>query len=133
MNNERGSLDVINVRDIYDLKNQLNLLFGNHVIDDENIMLESIQNSHYHYPLSLSNINDIVMLSVNVCSLMSKFNSVSDYINNLFSNNVNVKVIALQEIWNVPYPELVSIKGFNLVTNQRKSGGGVLLSILKTM
>ncbi len=46
---------------------------------------------------------------------------VSDYM----SKNTNVKAIALQEIWTVPYPELVHIDGFTFISKTRKSGRGV--------
>jgi hypothetical protein len=41
------------------------------------------------------------------------------------SKNTNVKAIALQEIWTVPYPELVHIDGFTFISKTRKSGRGV--------
>jgi hypothetical protein len=36
----------------------------------------------------------------------------------------NIKAIALQETWNVPYPELVHIDGFNFISKSRKNGRG---------
>jgi hypothetical protein len=30
----------------------------------------------------------------------------------------------MQEIWQIPYPELMQINGFRLITNQRGSRGG---------
>ena len=67
------------------------------------------------------------MLSLNICSLMSKHQNLLSFINELTNKNINITVIALQEVWNVPYPELVTIPGFNLVFKQRKhtTGGGV--------
>jgi hypothetical protein len=43
---------------------------------------------------------------------MSKHYELSSYISELLKNNVNVKIIAIQEVWNVPYPDLLKIKKF---------------------
>ena len=58
---------------------------------------------------------------------MSKFSDLSDFILQSLNNNVNIKVIALQEIWSMPYPELVTIPNFQFVYKSRTSarGGGV--------
>jgi hypothetical protein len=45
-------------------------------------------------------------------------------INNLVTNGSNITAIALQEVWAVPYPELVKIEGFTLVTKIRNKGRG---------
>jgi hypothetical protein len=62
---------------------------------------------------------------------MSKHYSLSSYINEIIKKQVNVQVIAIQEIWDIPYPELISIKNFKLIQNPRTKmrggGGGILL------
>jgi hypothetical protein len=45
-------------------------------------------------------------------------------ITNLVTNGSNITAIALQEVWAVPYPELVKIEGFTLVTKIRNKGRG---------
>jgi hypothetical protein len=132
INNAGCSLDELNALNLYDLKQPLELLFGND--DDENVLTDSIKNSLFYNSddfISLNDHNNVVMLSINVCSLMSKYASLAKYINTLLKEKVNVKIIAIQETWNVPYPELVNIKNFNLVSNQRKNsrGGGVAFYI----
>jgi hypothetical protein len=42
----------------------------------------------------------------------------------MLDKKINVKVIALQEIWAVSYPELIQIPGFSLVTKCRSNGRG---------
>ena len=66
-------------------------------------------------------------MSINICSLMSKHDNLVQIVNNIISNNVNLKIIALQEIWQVPHPDLVKIPGFNLFMKTRSltTGGGV--------
>ena len=58
---------------------------------------------------------------------MSKFSDLSDFIQQSLKNNVNIKVIALQEIWKVPYPELVTMPNFQCLYKSRTNarGGGV--------
>ena len=58
---------------------------------------------------------------------MSKFDELSSLIIQLSTSNVNIKIIALQEIWNIPYPELVNIPNFKFVHKVRNvsKGGGV--------
>ena len=45
----------------------------------------------------------------------------------LVKNCVNVAIIAVQEIWNIQYPELVNIPGYEFVFKSREKaqGGGV--------
>ena len=62
---------------------------------------------------------------------MSKINDLSNFIENLSKSGVNVNVIALQEIWNIPHKDILNIPGYNLVLESRKNaqGGGVAFYI----
>jgi exonuclease III len=67
-------------------------------------------------------------LSINVQSLQSKHENLCIELNELQKNNISVDVIALQEIWDIRYPELVAIDGFKpLIFKKRRGmrGGGV--------
>ena len=79
--------------------------------------------------------NDYYFLSLNVCSLMSKFNELTVMIQNLQNEKCNLAVIAIQETWDIPYPELLQIPGFNLVFKTRSilKGGGVAFYINKNI
>ncbi len=55
---------------------------------------------------------------------MSNHPQLSSYVSNLTSAGVNIHAIALQEVWAVPYPELVNLHGFTLITKLRKHGRG---------
>ena len=50
-------------------------------------------------------------------------------INEFLTAKIPIEIIALQEIWQIPYPELVVLPGFNFVYNKRVAvlsrGGGV--------
>jgi hypothetical protein len=75
----------------------------------------------------MSGADKCVFASLNVRSLMSNFNHLISIITNLTTKNVNLAVVALQEIWSVPYPDLVQIPGFILILKTRTNsrGGGV--------
>ena len=62
---------------------------------------------------------------------MSKHQNLSTAINDLLKKQVKIKVIAIQETWNIPYPDLVNISGFKLFIKTRTNcrGGGVAFYI----
>lgn len=55
------------------------------------------------------NRNECIMLSINVCSLMSKFENLSAFVLQMVKNRIDIKVIAVQETWNIPCPELLDL------------------------
>ena len=67
------------------------------------------------------------MLSVNIQSLNSKFNALDSLIADLIKNNVDLSLLALQEIWQVDHPDLFEINGYNFFHSQRTKhkGGGI--------
>ncbi len=64
---------------------------------------------------------------------MSKHNDLSNIIVNLTSHNINIAAIAVQEVWEVKYPELVEIPGFKFISKTRLlyKGGGIAFYIKK--
>ncbi len=71
------------------------------------------------------------MLSINVCSLMSKHAELLSFITMLKTHKCNVLLIAIQETWEIPYSDLLKLPGFNLVFKNRttSNGGGVAFYI----
>jgi hypothetical protein len=63
-----------------------------------------------------------LILSINTQSLNSKQEALSLFLHEI--SNINIIAIALQEVWQIPYPETLKIKGFKLITKQRDSKGG---------
>ena len=126
------SLSALNNTARYDINDKLKLFFGDD--NDENIFMSDTLN-HTYYDTHNFTYNfkqkECIFLSINVCSLMSKHNDLSLFITQLTKNNVNVNVIAIQEIWNIPYPELVIIPGFEFIYSMRQNahGGGVAFYI----
>jgi hypothetical protein len=68
-----------------------------------------------------------IFLNLNVQSLISKHTTLKNFVLNLINNHVNLKIICLQEIWSIPFPDLVNIPGFTFIYKQRTKfrGGGV--------
>jgi len=69
-----------------------------------------------------------VFLSLNVQSLNSKFDALNLLISNLKNQDINIEIIALQEIWEIQYPELLKIQGFQQIIFKKRRdmrGGGV--------
>ena len=118
-------------------KNDLdnNLFLNQFIIDDENdlnifngILLSSKYFNLKSFSAKCKSENKPVVISLNIQSLQSKFNDLVAFISNLNSKNIFIDVIALQETWAVPYPEAVSIPGYQkIVLNCREisRGGGV--------
>ena len=82
--------------------------------------------SGFHDPVTLSNMcsnyKSSVFLSLNIQSLMSKYEQLVLEIAELEQKNIVVDVIALQETWDIKYPELVVLDGFNPVIFKRRRG-----------
>ncbi len=55
---------------------------------------------------------------------MSNHSHLNPIVTNFLSHGAKIGAIALQEVWSVPYPELVRIDGFTFISNTRKKGHG---------
>ena len=76
---------------------------------------------------SFSSSHKPIIASLNIQSLQSKHASLSQFLHECNINKIPLSILALQETWQIPHPELVSIPGFNFTHTQRKDnrGGGV--------
>jgi exonuclease III len=121
-------LGALNTNPSYDFNHILNSFYND---DNNDINTIDLFDSKYYDCNSLintfQNTSGSLFLSINICSLMSKFNSLSEFFLNLTNKNLNVELLALQETWAVPYPELLTIPGYKLITKTRANnrGGGV--------
>jgi hypothetical protein len=88
-----------------------------------------IHSSSFFNIQSLSeSVRQPLFLSINIQSLLSKHEQLQEFISELSNSNLVVDVIAVQEIWDIRYPELVNIPGFKpLIYKARRNmrGGGV--------
>ena len=76
--------------------------------------------------LNFSDVSNVMkFLSVNIRSLSCNFSRLKEWIYDLENNSVFFDIIALQEVWQIPYPDLFSLEGFQpLVFNCRSRGRG---------
>jgi hypothetical protein len=124
-------VDILNNRAELDFFTSYNQLYRDNVLNDDPYFGIEMK-SHFHDIDSLSNLcrtqNGPIFLGLNVQSLQSKHENLCAELNELLKNNITVDVIALQEIWDIRYPELVAIDGFKpLIFKKRRGmrGGGV--------
>ena len=128
MANNINLLDELNSKNIYDSSDYINQF----IIDDDsdfNIFSGLNMKSIYYDITSFTNkfkhSKNPVIVSLNVQSIMSKFDSLSNFIYELLSRNINIDVIVLQETWAVQYPESIIIKGYQTISLQsRKTSKG---------
>ena len=114
----------------YDFGNILNDYFNNDI--DTNPYSEKKFNSNYYdlegffRDLTSRKISN-THLSLNVQSLNSKFSYIKDLFLDFKNKNININTFAMQELWQIPHPELFKIDGYSLYTLLRKNnkGGGV--------
>ena len=112
-----------------------NMFLNQFIIDDDNefnifngALLNSIYFNIESFSAKCKSENKPVVISLNIQSLQSKFNELLAFISHLNSKNILIDVIALQETWAVPYPEAVSIPGYQKIIlncRERSRGGGV--------
>jgi len=68
-----------------------------------------------------------IFLSLNAQSLQSKYEKLCAFILELCNNDILIDAIAIQETWQLPYPDLMQIPGYTLHYKTRvfSRGGGV--------
>ena len=128
INDCNGTVD-LNTIDTYDLTMVLNNYFENDISENPY--------TNFKYGPGYVELNKIksklkfntdpVILSLNVQSLNSKFDKVCHLLSDFLHDNICIVVVALQEIWRLPHPELLNIKNFTFINKQRNlgQGGGV--------
>jgi hypothetical protein len=110
-----------------------NQVYGDNEVNDDPYFGIDITCNYYDV-LSLSTIPaGPLFLSINIQSLQSKFEQLVQMISDLESSKIIIEVIAIQEIWDVRYPELLTIPGYKqlLFKKRRNMRGGGLVFILE--
>ncbi len=118
-----------------DFQHKYNLLYNDENLNDDPYSNINITSKFYDVN-SLSQLcanGQPIYLSLNIQSLNSKFEEFKQFIIELRQKNVNIDVIALQETWDIQYPDLLSIPGFQTIVfkNRRGMRGGGWASTLK--
>jgi hypothetical protein len=119
-----------------DFFNLYNRLYHDIAVDDDPYIGITLSSKFYDINTLHSEpllTNKSIYLSINIQSLYSKFEQLSYEITELENKGVKIDIIALQEeIWDVRYPENLSLNGFKpLIFKKRQGmrGGGVVFYI----
>jgi hypothetical protein len=133
IDNEDVQLAILNNND-YDLRQAAQFLYENddwpnpylHVnIDSKFFDIESFCNKFSNHP-------NPVFLSINIQSLLSKFDNLKNFVSHVLKHKVPLVCIAVQEVWQLLYSELCTYPAINLFTMLgNQEGGAVLAFILK--
>jgi len=125
------NLNTLNSRQDLDFMNAFN---RDHVDEDQNdspYFGVNVNSRYFDLPSmdSLLKIsNSPIFLSLNVQSLQSKYEDLKTAVLELINKKIQIDAIALQETWDVKYPELLPITGFKPVIIKKRRGmrgGGV--------
>ncbi len=109
-------------------------ILNSYIHDDENIshFFQTRLDSSYFdlnsFSNSYKNSSEPIALSLNVQSLNSKYNGLKDLVAGLQRSNIPIDIIILQETWEIKFPDLLSIPGYQSVvyrTREGMRGGGV--------
>ena len=128
---ELGQVGTLNSNAQYDSSELINNFFNNNHDDDFSLFENQICSPYTDINSLIntySNTNTPLVLSLNIRSLSSNHSNLLTLLHQLKSNDIVIVAIVLQEIWNVKYPELVSIPGFHksyLKMRTFSNGGGV--------
>jgi len=123
-----GLISILNQNSEYNattiLNNQLNA-------DTENLLNINIGSNYYDFnsfSTKFSNSKKPLYLSLNIQCLMSKFDALKSFVQDLSVSHIPVDIIAIQETWSILYPELVYLPGFQPIVFSGRvgmRGGGV--------
>ena len=117
-----------------------NTILNNYIHEDDEYQhfFATQINADYHDFESLaskfSNNPKSLLLSVNIQSLPSKFEELKSLVAQLDSRKISVDAIMMQETWQIKYPELFLLPGFQPVifkNRNNKRGGGVGIYVRK--
>ena len=81
--------------------------------DENNYILECTETEY-----------NLKILSINIQSLNSKFHSLKCFLSNFPNKDSLPDILCLQEIWNIPVPEILKLEGYRFLYKQRNRQGG---------
>jgi hypothetical protein len=108
-------IDVLNSRADLDFFTEYNKEYLDHEVDDDPFFGINVSSQFYDIAtLSATEFikNMPLYISLNIQSLQSKFEQFVNEISEFSEKNICIDVIALQEMWNIRYPELFSLPGY---------------------
>ena len=131
MLNVNEDLDTLNNSVDHDFFTMFNRVYHDTHVDDNPYIGLNLSSKFYDIPSLSSDVSIVgkpIYLSINIQSLQSKYEQLLAELSEIENKGIYVEIIALQEIWDVRYPELYIIPGFKpiiLKKRQGMRGGGV--------
>jgi hypothetical protein len=125
---QNDCIDILNARNDLDLLEHYNRVYRDNDLNDDPYFGLNVNCKFYDVTSLSAAISEPIFLSINIQSLLSKHDQLVQFINELSNSHITVDAIAIQELWDIRYPELVSIPGFKpLIFKKRRNmrGGGV--------
>jgi len=124
-----GELGQINANPNFDLTN----IFNDYFLNDpetnpySELTIDSVFYDNASFTDKFKNSQMPIFLSLNAQSLQSKYEKLCAFILELCNNDILIDAIAIQETWQLPYPDLMQIPGYTLHYKTRvfSRGGGV--------
>jgi hypothetical protein len=117
-----------------DLSLDAEFALNRYIADDENVsqFFQTHIKSDYHdldsFIASFKHTNEPIILSLNIQSLNSKYEALKSFVRTLLSSEIPLDIIVLQETWELRFPNLLIIPGFQRIayrTRDKGRGGGV--------
>ena len=133
VNGDEGGLKGLNHNGNYDFRNtlhQYNLNYneGDEINPYEGINIDSLFYDEDSFVAKFQKRDNPVFFSINIQSLPSKFEKLKSFIVAVTNKGIQIDLIALQETWEIKYPKLFIIPGFQqlvYVNRTKGAGGGV--------
>ncbi len=91
------------------------------------LIIDSKYYDMYTLPSILNDSDSPIFLSINIQSLLSKYEELRFFITDMSRKKVSIDVIAIQEVWEIQQPELLPIPGFQTIIHKSQTNmrGGV--------
>jgi hypothetical protein len=126
MYDNNSALADINANNLFDLTTSANFLFEDD--DWSNPYLNINFDSQFYdidtFTNSFLNYSNPIFISLNVQSLLSKHESLNEFLSTMLNKGIPVCAVAVQEVWQIHVPESVNIPGFKFVCTLRTAGRG---------
>ena len=122
-------LDSIKSNPTYDFRTYLNQIHQNDPLANPYIDTNIISDFYDQFSFieEFQNSKNPIFLNLNAQSLPSKHCKIASLLNEFSQNKVNIDILALQEIWQIPSPDFIQIPGYQFIYKTRafSKGGGI--------
>jgi hypothetical protein len=106
------NLDLINRREDLCFTEGYNRIYRDTDLNDDPYFGINIMCNYHDLPTLSRDVKESIFLSINIQSLYSKHDKLVHLLSDFSAANILIDAIAVQEIWDIRYPELVNIPGF---------------------